>query len=133
MKFFLIISVFGLLSFGIKNSESPGILKTVWGNWKGCYGTTSSITDLSINFAPGNTIEFFSNNLNSEGNGTGFYKIIGDTAIVITCSFISNPCESITLKGRMNKTKTFVDGEWEMMDSSSKGCFYLQKNAAANN
>lgn len=133
MRFFLIISVIGLLSFRIKTSENPGDLKTVWGNWKGAYGTTATIADISINFEQGNTLVLFSTNLDEQVKGTGSYKIVGDTTIIITCGFLNNPCETITMKGRMNKTKTFVDGEWEMMSSNNKGCFYLQKNTIAKN
>ncbi|MGE5108716.1 MAG: hypothetical protein ACM3H8_14325 [Sphingobacteriales bacterium] len=133
MRFFLMISAMGLLSFGTKTSKVPEDLKSVWGNWRGSYGTTVTITDISIYLTPRNTIELSGTNINEQIKGAGSYKIIGDTGIIITCHFLNNNRETITMKGRMNKTKTFVDGEWEMMGSRNKGSFYLQRNTIAKN
>lgn len=127
MRFFILILSFGLLAFHTKNNPLPSTA-SVTGSWKGSYGNTSVIHEFSITIHPGNHLL-----LNDDYNTTvsGSYQLIGDSLLVITCQMPAITGKTITLKGALNKTKTFIDGEWEINGTVEKGNFYLQKHTLA--
>ncbi len=128
MRLFILILSVGLMSFGYKNSPNPGPGSIV-GNWRGSYGTTETQHEFSISINPGNSIR-----LNDDYNTTamGTYQLLGDSSIIITCSIPAINGKKVILKGAINRSKTFVDGEWEIDGSKEKGSFYLQKNILAS-
>ena len=97
--------------------------ETVCGVWKGYYGTEREINSITIRINPQNQAEIISNISGKKTSAT--YKLIGDSAIVIS----STPAEQsshIILQGNLNRSSSFIDGQWDR-EGKESGCFYLQK------
>ena len=122
MKFLIPIIAILFSSF-VKTSE-PSTEK-VCGTWKGYFGTETEINSITIKINPQNKAEIFCNYNEACLKTSGTYKLIGDSAIVISCILAEKKSEVI-LYGNLNRTTNFIDGQWDG-DGNESGCFYLQK------
>ena len=100
------------------------LAEKVCGVWKGYFGTEAEINSITIKINPDNKAEIFCNNKDACLKTSGIYKLIGDSAIVISCILTEKKSEVI-LYGNLNRTTNFIDGQWDAADEG--GCFYLQK------
>ena len=100
--------------------------ETVCGIWKGYYGTQNEIKSIIVKINPQNKAEIFCNLNDACLKTTGTYKLIGDSAIVISCKLTSDKSSEVILQGNLNRTSSFIDGQWDG-EGKEGGCFYLQK------
>ena len=100
--------------------------RTVYGIWKGYYGTESKINSIVVKINPQNKAEIFCNLNDGCLKTTGTYKLIGDSAIVISCTLNEHTPSKVILQGNLNRTSSFIDGQWDS-EGKESGCFYLQK------
>ena len=100
--------------------------ETVCGIWKGYYGTENKINSIVIKISPQNKAEIFCNLNDACLKTTGTYKLIGDSAIVISCTLNGQTASKVILQGNLNRTSSFIDGQWDS-EGKENGCFYLQK------
>jgi len=117
----IFISFFSILP----KSSAPGS-DNVCGLWKGYFGTINEINEISVKLNAGNKAEIICRYADVCVGSAGTYKLVGDTAIII--SYLSpekKSCEVI-LYGNLNRTGSFIDGQWDAA-GNEKGCFYLQK------
>ena len=56
----------------------------------------------------------------------GTYKLVGDSAIVISYTLENKKSSEVILHGNLNRTSSFIDGSWDG-EGREGGCFYLQK------
>ena len=118
--------------------------ETVCGIWKGYYGTETEINSIVIKINPQNKAEIFCNyneaspfaSLLAERGDclktNGTYKLVGDSAIVISCILIDQKSSKVILQGNLNRTSSFIDGQWGS-EGKDGGCFYLQKQFVQTN
>ena len=99
--------------------------ETVCGIWKGYFGTEREINSIIIKINPQNKAEVFCNFNEACLKTNGTYKLIGDSAIVISC-ILTEKSSQVVLYGNLNRTTSFIDGQWDG-DGKEGGCFYLQK------
>lgn len=97
--------------------------ETVCGVWKGYYGTESEINSIIIKINPQNKAEIISNSTGKKTTAT--YKLVGDSAIVISCT-LTEQSSQLILQGNLNRTSSFIDGQWDS-EGKGGGSFYLQK------
>jgi len=100
--------------------------ETVCGIWKGYYGTEREINSITIKINPQNKAEIIYNYHNALLKTTATYKLIGDSAIVISCTLTEQKNSPLILQGNLNRTSSFIDGQWDSKGEHG-GCFYLQK------
>ena len=103
----------------------------VYGIWKGYFGTENEINSITINITSQNKAEIFCNFKEACLKTNGTYKLIGDSAIVISCITEKKGSE-VVLYGNLNRTTSFIDGQWDG-EGKTGGCFYLQKQIAQPN
>jgi len=101
----------------------------VCGTWKGYYGTETEIRSITIKIDPQNKAEIFCNYNEACLKTNGTYKLVGDSAIVISCILSDQKSSTVILQGNLNRTSSFIDGQWDG-DGQQGGCFYLQKQFA---
>jgi hypothetical protein len=106
--------------------------ETVCGIWKGFYGTEKEINSIVIKINPHNKAEIFCNFNDARFITTATYKLIGDSAIVISCSLTEEKSSAVILQGNLNRTSSFIDGQWDG-EGKEGGCFYLQKQFVPTN
>ena len=106
--------------------------ETVCGIWKGYYGTESKINSIVVKINPQNKAEIFCNLNDACLKTTGTYKLIGDSAIVISCKLTNDKSSEVILQGNLNRTSSFIDGQWDG-EGKEGGCFYLQKQFVQTN
>ncbi len=105
--------------------------ETVCGTWRGYYGTETEINSIIIKISPQNKAEiFYYNGASLKTSGT--YKLIGDSAIVISCLPDDKRSPEVILYGNLNRTSSFIDGQWDGKGKEG-GCFYLQKQFVQSN
>ena len=121
----IIIIILATLVSSFTKTTDPST-ETVCGVWKGYYGTEKEINSITIKLNPQNKAEIIYNYNDAPLKTTATYKLIGDSAIVISCSLTEQKRSTVILQGNLNRTSSFIDGQW---DSEGKrgGCFYLQK------
>ena len=124
MKPIVIILATLLSSFMMKNPDPS--TETVYGIWKGYYGTESEINSIIVKINPQNKAEIFCNFSDACLKTTGTYKLVGDSAIVISCILTEKKSSEVILYGNLNRTSSFIDGQWDG-EGKEGGCFYLQK------
>jgi len=129
LKLFAIILATLFSSF-MKTSDPS--TETVCGIWKGYYGTESKINSIVVKINPQNKAEIFCNLNDGCLKTTGTYKLIGDSAIVISCTLNEQGSSQVILQGNLNRTSSFIDGQWDS-DGKVSGCFYLQKQFVQTN
>ena len=112
-------------------TDAPGTEK-VYGTWKGFYGTENEINAITIKINPESQAEIFCDFNDACLITAGKYKLVGDTAIVISCLLTEKKSSEVILLGNLNRTSSFIDGEWNS-DGKESGCFYLQKQPARVN
>lgn len=100
--------------------------RNICGVWKGYYGTESEINSITIRINPNNKAEISCNYNDACLNTKGTYKLVGDTAIVITCIPADKKSPQVLLYGNVNRSSSFIDGEWDG-GGTDGGSFYLQK------
>ena len=103
--------------------------ETVCGVWKGYYGTENEINSIIIKINPQNRAEIISNTSGKKTSAT--YKLIGDSAIVISCT-LADQTSHVILQGNLNRSSSFIDGQWDS-EGRQGGCFYLQKQFIESN
>ena len=123
MKLFIIILATLFSSF-VKTPDPS--TETVCGIWKGYYGTENHINSITIKINPQNKAEIFCNYNEGCLKTLGTYKLVGDSAIVISCTLTEQNPVQIILQGNLNRTSSFIDGQWDS-EGKEGGCFYLQK------
>ena len=123
MKLF-VITLATLFSSFVKTSDPS--TETVCGIWKGYYGTEKEIRSITIKINPQNKAEIFCNYNDGCLKTMGTYKLVGDSAIVISCISTEQNSSQIILQGNLNRTSSFIDGQWDS-EGKQGGCFYLQK------
>ena len=121
----LLIPIIAILFSSFVKTSDPSTEK-VCGLWKGYFGTESEINSITIKINPQNKAEIFCNFNEACLKTTGTYKLIGDSAIVISCILTEKKGSEVILYGNLNRTTNFIDGQWDG-DGSEGGCFYLQK------
>lgn len=99
--------------------------ETVCGIWKGYYGTETEINSITIKINPQNTAEIICNYNDACLKTKATYKLIGDSAIVISCKLTDQTTSQVILHGNLNRSSSFIDGQWN--GNQEGGCFYLQK------
>jgi hypothetical protein len=99
--------------------------ETVCGIWKGYYGTETKINSITIKINPQNKAEIICNYNDACLRSKGTYKLVGDSAIVISCKLTDQTTSEVILRGNLNRTSSFIDGQWN--GNEDGGCFYLQK------
>jgi hypothetical protein len=99
--------------------------ETVCGIWKGYYGTETEINSITIKINPQNKAEIICNYNDACLKTKATYKLIGDSAIVISCKLTDQTTSEVILHGNLNRSSSFIDGQWN--GSKESGCFYLQK------
>jgi hypothetical protein len=104
----------------------------VYGTWKGYFGTESEINSITIKINPQNKAEIFCNFKETCLTTTGTYKLVGDSAIVISCVLTERKGSEVVLHGNLNRSTSFIDGQWDG-EGKEGGCFYLQKQSASIN
>ena len=104
--------------------------ETVCGIWKGYYGTEHEINSITVKIDPLNKAEIFYN-LNGH-RIAATYKLIGDSAIVISAKLSEQTSSQVVLQGNLNRTSSFIDGQWDG-EGKKSGCFYLQKQFIETN
>ncbi len=124
MKLLVIILAISFSSF-VKDADP----QKVCGIWKGYYGTEKEINSIVIKINPQYKAEIFCNNGCLKTNGT--YKLLGDSAIIISCSLTDQKTSDVILYGNLNRSSSFIDGQWD--GEQQGGCFYLQKQFATTN
>lgn len=100
--------------------------ETVCGVWKGYFGTEREINSITIKINPQNKAEIFCNFNEACRQTYGTYKLIGDSAIVISYTSTEKKGSEVVLYGNLNRTVSFIDGQWDG-EGKEGGCFYLQK------
>lgn len=111
---------------------TPGIgtgVSDVVGTWKGHYGTVDEIYEITVRIEPGYTAEIICNYNDACFTSTGSYKLIGDSAIIITSLLADSKTPEVVLYGILNRTASFINGDWDGT-GNEKGCFYLRKQPA---
>ena len=106
--------------------------ETVCGIWKGYFGTESEISSITIKINPQNKAEISCNFKDASLKTTGTYKLVGDSAIVISCILTEKKGSEVVLHGNLNRSTSFIDGQWDG-EGKEGGCFYLQKQSAQTN
>ena len=101
----------------------------VCGIWRGYYGTETEINSIVVKINPQNKAEIFCNNGCLKTNGS--YKLVGDSAIIISCSLSDQKSPDVILYGNLNRSSSFIDGQWD--GDKEGGCFYLQKQFSGAN
>ena len=119
MKTFILIISTTLLSFTVNDKKAA-----VYGIWKGAYGMGELVEKTWVYLEPNNSLKFYEGEIKPENKLTGSYTLLGDTAILFTCT--KKDGKQIKMQGNLNRTKNFVDGVWESGDDHY-GSFYLQK------
>ena len=104
----------------------------VCGVWKGYFGTESEINSITIRINPQNKADIFCNYNEACLKTSGTYRLIGDSAIVISCILTEKKSSEVILYGNLNRTTSFIDGQWDG-DGTEGGCFYLQKQLGQPN
>lgn len=99
--------------------------ETVCGVWKGYYGTETGINSIIIKINPQNKAEIICNYIDACVKAKGTYKLIGNSAIIISYKLTDQSSSEVILQGNLNRTSSFIDGEWN--GNKEGGCFYLQK------
>ena len=99
--------------------------ETVCGIWKGYYGTETEINSIIIKINPQNKAEIICNYNDACLKAKGTYQLVGDSAIVISCKLTDETTSKVILRGNLNRTSSFIDGQWN--GNEAGGCFYLQK------
>jgi hypothetical protein len=123
LKTIAIIFIFLFSSF---TKTSGPTIENVYGVWKGYYGTESEVNSITVKIYPKSKAEIVCNYADACITTSGTYKLLGDTAIVISCILTQEKSSEVVLHGNLNRTASFIDGQWG--DSGKeKGCFYLQK------
>ncbi len=117
-----ILIFFSSLFFKTSDSES----EKVFGVWKGFYGTENELKEIVIRINPQNKAEIFCSHADACLSTIGSYKLLGDTAIIISALLTDSKTSEVVLYGNLNRTASFMDGEWDG-NGKEKGCFYLQK------
>jgi len=110
---------------------SDPTIETVCGIWKGYFGTEREINSIIIKINPQNKAEVFCNFNEACLKTNGTYKLIGDSAIVISC-ILTEKSSQVVLYGNLNRSTSFIDGQWDG-DGKVGGCFYLQKQVVQTN
>jgi len=100
--------------------------ETICGLWKGYYGTESEINSITVRINPQNKAEIFCNFSEACLKTNGTYKLLGDSAIVISCILLEKKSSEVVLYGNLNRSSSFIDGQWDG-EGNEGGCFYLQK------
>ena len=100
--------------------------ETVCGIWRGYYGTEREINSITIKIYPQNKAEIIYNYNDVPLKTTATYKLIGDSAIVISCTLTEQKSSVVILQGNLNRASSFIDGQWDS-EGKQGGCFYLQK------
>ena len=121
----LLIPIIAILFSSFVKTPDPSTEK-VCGTWKGYFGTESEINSITIKINPQNKAEIFCNFNDACLKTTGTYKLIGDSAIVISCKLNDDKSSEVILQGNLNRTSSFIDGQWDGKGKEG-GCFYLQK------
>ena len=129
MKPFVII--FAILFSSFVKTPDPST-ETVCGIWKGYYGTENQVNSIVIKINPQNKAEIFCNLNDGCLKIIGTYKLIGDSAIVISCTLNGQKSSQVILQGNLNRTSSFIDGQWGS-EGKESGCFYLQKQFVQSN
>jgi hypothetical protein len=99
--------------------------ENVCGIWKGYYGTETGINSITIKINPQNKAEIICNYNDACLRTKATYKLIGDSAIVISCKLTEQSSSEVILHGNLNRSSSFIDGQWN--GNQEGGCFYLQK------
>ena len=127
----LLIPIIAILFSSFVKTSDPSTEK-VCGTWKGYFGTESEISSITIKINPQNKAEIFCNFNEACLKTNGTYKLIGDSAIVISCILAEQKTSEVILYGNLNRTSSFIDGQWDV-EGIQGGCFYLQKQFVQTN
>jgi hypothetical protein len=120
----LILFVSSLLSFIFYKAAKTEV--SLQGTWKGCYKGAVSNEDIVIVIGKNNSIDLYSDEINSKPRATGICRVRNSNEVAISCSWKDANKESVILNGRLNPDNNFVEGDWESNDHLT-GSFYLSK------
>ncbi len=119
----VVVVIFAILFSSWRTPDPP--TETVCGIWKGYYGTENQINSIILKITPQNKVEIICNYNDACLKAKGTYKLIGNSAIIISYKLTDQSSSEVVLQGNLNRTSSFIDGEWN--GNKEGGCFYLQK------
>jgi len=118
--------------FSFFTGTNEPVKESICGVWKGSYGSENEIIDITVKIDPQNKIELLRSEVGNYFSAKGTYQLVGDSAIIISCTFIETRAHEITMYGNLNRSVSFIDGQWDGT-GKEKGCFYLQKQPLREN
>ncbi|MBA2746435.1 MAG: hypothetical protein H0U44_09445 [Flavisolibacter sp.] len=116
----IILSIATLFLFGFKGDH----VETVNGLWTGIYRVDETKEPVVVKFEEGNQVEIYCGPVEEANKCMGTYKLQGDSLLIFTYTSLEGSV--ITMKGSINKRKTYVDGHWQTEDKAG-GSFYIRK------
>ena len=101
-------------------------MENVQGVWKGFYGNEHEVKEITIKIHLQNKAEIYGYYAESGLKIDGTYKLIGDSAIIISGLLPESLSTEIKMHGNLNRSASFIMGDWDG-SNAEKGCFYLRK------
>ena len=120
----IVIGSLGLLSFRPAQQDVRGI-------WKGAYGTETTITETVVFFKKGKNVDIYCGKGSATEKFKGTYSLNGNNEITISYK-VPGKAGKLTMTGRLNPSKNFVDGDWQVEDGEN-GSFYFHKQTDDEN
>ena len=121
----LIASIFFFLFSFLPNNNTPAS-ESIQGIWKGYYGTENEIKEITIRINQQYKAEIFGSYPDASIKMNGTYKLLGNSAIIISSLLPESKSPEIILNGFLNPSANFISGDWDG-SGAERGCFYLQK------
>ena len=121
----LVVVILATVFSSFMKTSDPST-ETVCGTWKGYYGTETEINSIIIKINPLYKAQIFYKEKEVVLKANATYRLLGDSAIVISYKLPNQQSSEVILHGNLNRTSSFIDGKWDG-DGNQGGCFYLQK------
>lgn len=121
----LVASIFLYLYTILPAANTTGSTDII-GTWKGHYGTVNEIYEITVRIDPENKAEIVCTYNDACITSMGNYKLLGDSAIIISSLLPDSKTPEVFLYGIVNRTASFINGDWDGA-GNEKGCFYLRK------
>lgn len=95
----------------------------IGGVWMGYYRSQIIKERVIVKFNDSDHMEFYTGGISDPARSEGSYRILGDS---VSFTYRTPEGEVITMEGRFNRRRNFVDGVWKENDKNG-GSFYLEK------
>lgn len=123
----ILLFALSLVSFVVYRAEQ--VQMNVRGTWTGSYRAADKITAVKVVFGRDNKLELYSDVMIKNGKTAGSYSVHNNNTITITCKGPDLAAICLTMKGRLNRNRDFVKGNWESVNNTA-GSFSLSRSAA---